>query len=106
MREIASRYELLAMRACSHAPEEKEIVKSFAVPRAFAPPATDQAEEQARFVVMQHLNANAIRHCCGCVIPAGRGRLFFVGSTPGLAAAARCRCHPRSDGSWQNPSKA
>ena len=24
MREIASRYELLAMRACSHAPEEKE----------------------------------------------------------------------------------
>ena len=30
--------------------------------RAFAAPATDQAEEQARFVVMQHLNANAIGH--------------------------------------------
>ena len=29
---------------------------------AFAPPATDQAEEQARFVVMQHLKANAIGH--------------------------------------------
>ena len=36
--------------------------KSVGVPRAFAPPATDQAEEQARFVVMQHLNANAIGH--------------------------------------------
>jgi hypothetical protein len=30
--------------------------------KAFSPPATDQGEEQARFVVMQHLNASVIGH--------------------------------------------
>ena len=61
MREIASstsfwRCGLAATR------QRRRNRKVGRVPRAFAPPATDQAEEQARFVVMQHLNANAIGH--------------------------------------------